>query len=86
MTAEEELAPVLAELRLTHDVLPFLEQQIPADKAEFRRLPDEMVEVFLTSPDFRPPAIGLAPVWLQLEAEEGQTLMHSGIFILNQIT
>lgn len=72
MNAEEELAPALAELRRMHDVLPFLEQQIPASEAEFRRLPDEMVDVLATSPDFRPPALGCGPVWLQLEAEEGR--------------
>ncbi|WP_340587304.1 hypothetical protein [Erythrobacter alti] len=71
MTAEDELAPALAELQRTHDVLPFLEQQIPAAEAKFRRMPDEMVDVLSTSPDFRPPARGGAPVWLQLEAEEG---------------
>lgn len=71
MTAEEELAPALAELTQTHDVLPFLEQQIPAPEAVFRRMPDEMVDVLLSSPDFRPPERGGAPVWLQLEAEGG---------------
>jgi hypothetical protein len=72
MNAEAEPAPALAELRRTHDVLPFLEQQIPASEAKFRRLPDEMVDVLATSPDFRPPAPGSGPVWLQLEAEEGR--------------
>lgn len=71
MTAEEELAPALATLRRTHDVLPFLEQQIPASEATFRRMPDEMVDVLSTSPDFRPPDRGDAPAWLQLEAEGG---------------
>lgn len=71
MTAEEELAPALAELRRTHDVLPFLTQQIPAAQAAFRKMPDEMVDLLATSPDFRPPARGSAPVWLQLEAEGG---------------
>jgi len=61
----------LAELRRTHDVLPYLEQQIPASEAKFCRLPDEMVDVLATSPDFRPPAIGCGPVWLHLEVEEG---------------
>jgi|GEM_PF-2020038 len=73
MTAEEELAPVLAELRRTHDVLPFLEQQIPSAEAVFRRMPDEMVDVLATSPDFRPPERGGAPVWLQLEGEGGSS-------------
>lgn len=68
VNAEEELAPILAELRRTHDVLPFLEQQISADAAVFRRLPDEMVDVLATSPDFQPPARGSEPVWLQLDA------------------
>lgn len=69
MTAEEELAPALAELKRTHDVLPFLMEQIPAANAAFRRMPDEMVDLLATSPDFLPPARGGAPVWLQLEAE-----------------
>ena len=71
MTAEEELAPALALLKRTHDVLPFLEQQIEASEAEFYRMPDEMVDVLSTSPDFRPPASGGRPVWLQLEADGG---------------
>ena len=34
-------------------------------------MPDEMVDVLDTSPDFRPPGIGSPPVWLKLEAGEG---------------
>ena len=71
MTAEEELAPALEDLRRANDVLPFLEQQIPCAEAVFRRIPDEMVDVLATSPDFRPPERGAAPVWLQLEGEGG---------------
>lgn len=71
MTSEEELAPALDLLRRTHDVLPFLEQQVPASEAVFRRMPDEMVDVLAASPDFRTPAVGGGPVWLQLEAEGG---------------
>lgn len=71
MTAEQELATALAELHRTHDLLPFLEQQIPAAEAVFRRMPDEMVDVLATSPDFRPPERGAGPVWLQLESEGG---------------
>jgi len=71
MTAEEELAPALAELQRAYDVLPFLGRQIPADRMAFRRLPDEMVDLLAASPDFRPPEIGGGPVWLQLETDEG---------------
>lgn len=71
MTAEEELAPALAGLQRTHDVLPFLEQQVPAADAVFRRMPDEMVDLIASSPDFRPPERGGGPVWLQLEADGG---------------
>lgn len=71
MTAEDELAPALAELRRSYDILPFLGQQIPAADAEFRRMPDEMVDLLATSPDFSPPARGSAPVWLQLDADNG---------------
>lgn len=72
MTAEEELSPALALLKRSHDVLPFLEQQFEASEAEFRRMPDEMVDVLSTSPDFRPPPSGGGPVWLQLEAVGGK--------------
>lgn len=72
MTTEEELVPALAKLRRMHDVLPFMAQQIAASEAEFRRMPDEMVDVLATSPDFRPPAAVSAPVWLQLEADGGR--------------
>ena len=33
MTAEEELAPALAELQRRHDLLPSLERQLPARQA-----------------------------------------------------
>ena len=69
MTAEEKIAPVLAELQRTHDVLPFLEQQVPASETVFRHMPDEMVDLIASSTDFGPPERGGAPVWLQLEAE-----------------
>ena len=71
MTCEEELAPALAELQRTHDVLPFLERQIPAGEAAWKPMPDNMVDLLATSPDFRPPAAGGPPVWLQLEGEGG---------------
>jgi hypothetical protein len=58
MTAEEELAQVLARLRGEHDVLPFLGEQLNSTAATFRRLPDEMVDPLATSPDFRPPESG----------------------------
>lgn len=73
MTAEEELAPLLARLRREHDVLPFLGEQLNSAEAAFRRLPDEMVDQLATSPDFRPPEPGGPPVWLQLEAEGGES-------------
>ena len=71
MTAEQELAPALAELQRSHDVLPFLERQIPAGEAAWKRMPDDMVDLLAASPDFRPPEAGGAPVWLQLEGEGG---------------
>ena len=61
MTAEEELAPALATLRRTHDLLPLLGQQIVAGEAVFRRMTDEMVDLLSTSPDFRPPERGGRP-------------------------
>lgn len=78
MTAEEELAPALERLRQCHDVLPFLDQQIPAGKAAFRPLPDEMVDLIASSPDFRAPQRGGEPVWLQLEADGD----HHGVVIV----
>ena len=72
MTAKEELEPLLAELRATHDVLPFMEDQIPADEAAWRPMPDEMVDVISTSQDFRAPERGGPPVWLQLSGPGGE--------------
>lgn len=69
MTAEEELALLLAQLRDAHDVLPFLDRQISAADAVFRPLPDEMVDIIAASPDFRLPVRGGEPVWLQLESD-----------------
>lgn len=71
MTAEEELAPSLTTLQRTHDVLPFLAMQVPAAKAAWRRMPDDMVDLIASSADFRPPSPGGPPVWLQLEGESG---------------
>ena len=71
MTAEEELAPMLANLRRTHHVLPFLDRQIVAADAMFRPLPDEMVDIIAAAPDFHLPERGGEPVWLQLAAEGG---------------
>ena len=72
MMAEEELVPILEELRRTHDVLPFLEDMIAAGEAAFRPLPFEMADLITSSPDFRAPERGGPPVWLQLEAEGGR--------------
>lgn len=72
MTAEEELEPLLAQLRSAHDVLPFMETQLVSSEAVFRRMPDAMVDLLTTSPDFALPARGGPPVWLQLEGEGGQ--------------
>ena len=69
MTAEQELTPVLEQLRRTHDVLPFMDRQISAREAAFRSLPDEMVDLIAGSADFRLPERGGAPVWLQLAAD-----------------
>lgn len=69
MTAEEALAPILARLRSTHDVLPFLERHIPAGGAEFRSMPEEMVELIASSEDFLPPPRCGGPVWIQFESE-----------------
>lgn len=71
MNAEEELSTVLTELRSRHDVLPFMDRQIPAADAVFRPLPDGMVDVIAGCADFRPPEPGSPPVWLQLESEGG---------------
>ena len=71
MTALEELLPALVELQRAYEVLPFLEQQLASSDVAWRRMPDEMIDVLTTSPDFRPPVRGAGPVWLQLEAEGG---------------
>jgi hypothetical protein len=55
MTAEDELARALAALRRTRDVLPFMREQIPTSQAVFRRIPDAMLDLLATSPDFTPP-------------------------------
>ena len=70
MTPEQELEPLMAQLRRTHDMLPFLERQLSAGEARFRPLPDEMADLLAASPDFRPPERGSGPVWFQLVAED----------------
>ncbi len=71
MTPEEELEPALAKLRSENDMLPFLEELIPAETAVFCRMPFEMADILASSPDFRPPASGSPPLWWQLEGEHG---------------
>ena len=73
MTAEEELAPLLDELRQEHDRLPCLGRMIPASQAEFRRLPDEMVDHLTSSRDFTPPDQACSPIWWRLEGEDGHS-------------
>ena len=61
--------PLLARLRSTQDMLPFLDRQISAREAVFRPLPDDLADLIAASPDFVPPGPGGEPVWLQLAAE-----------------
>lgn len=70
MTPEEELEPIMTQLRLTHDMLPFLERQLSVGEAIFRPLPDEMADLLAASKDFRPPERGSGAVWFQLFAED----------------
>ena len=69
MTAEDELAPVLAELRRQYEILPFLDRMLLASEAVFRRLPEEMVDLIAASPDFSLPKRGTPPVWIQIAGE-----------------
>lgn len=73
VTPEEELEPIMAQLRRTHDLLPFLERQLSVGEASFRRLPDEMADVLAASRDFHPPVRGSGAVWFQLLAEDDRT-------------
>lgn len=72
MTPKEELEPIMAQLRRTHDMLPFLERQLSVGEARFRPLPDEMADVLAASKDFRPPERGSGAVWFQLFAEDNR--------------
>lgn len=83
MTAEEELEPLLANLKARHDVLPFMEIQFPATEAVFRRMPDEMVDLLIASPDFTPPERGGPVVWLQLEGEGDR---HATLVVARPLT
>lgn len=59
-----ELDAVLRRLRSEHDVLPFMQEMLPADST---RLPDAMMEQLRTSPDLRSIRPG-EPVWISLAA------------------
>jgi hypothetical protein len=74
VTAEEELEPVLADLRRRHDTLPFLDRQISASEAVFRPLPDDMVDLLVASSDFSPPERGSTPVWTRIVSEGGRVV------------
>ena len=68
MTLSEELARELAVIRSAEDVVPFMTEWFSTEEAEFRLLPDDMLAIIRSSPDFREVAAGATPNRLQLAA------------------
>lgn len=71
MDAMDELGPVLRKLQSEHDVLPFMEEMLPAGDVWFVPMPEAMVDLIAQSSDFTPPERGGPPVWLNLAGEQG---------------
>lgn len=62
-----ELVAVLHRLRCEHDVLPFLQELLPASGARLSLLPSAMMDQLKSSPDFASIRPG-EPVWISLAA------------------
>lgn len=60
-----ELTALLDRLKCQHDVLPFLDQMLPASEVSLAPLPASMLDQLRTSPDFKSICPG-EPVWLSL--------------------
>ena len=72
--AAAELAPMLEQLQRGHDVVPFMDQMISSAQAAFHPMPEGMVDIIAANPDFRLPARGSGPVWLDLVNEDGSIM------------
>ncbi|OJW61550.1 MAG: hypothetical protein BGO57_12670 [Sphingomonadales bacterium 63-6] len=76
MTVIDELARELAVIRSGHDILPFMTNWIPTSEAEFRMLPEDMLAIIRSSPDYRELVPGAPPARLQFSAgDEGAELV-----------
>lgn len=62
-----ELDTVLRRLQSEHDVLPFMQEMLPAASTRLAPLPDAMMEQLRTSPDLGSIRPG-EPVWISLAA------------------
>lgn len=62
-----ELGAVLRRLQREHDVLPFMQELLPAVSTRLAPLPEAMLEQLRTSPDLRSVRPG-EPVWISLAA------------------
>jgi hypothetical protein len=62
---EDELAQVQKVLRSQYDVVPSMSRLIPTTEIRLARMPQDMVAVLESSPDYQPVLAG-APVWLQI--------------------
>ncbi len=62
-----ELAAVLRRLQSKYDMLPFMQAMLPASGTKLAPLPDEMMELLSTSPDFGSIRPG-EPVWIAIDA------------------
>lgn len=62
-----ELDRVLRRLQSEHDVLPFMQEMLPAASTRLAPLPDAMMVQLRTSPDLQSVRPG-EPVWISLAA------------------
>ena len=67
---DAELSARLAEVRSTHDVVPFMGGLEAVALVAWQLLPPPMERVLASSPDYGAPAPGVGPVWLQISADD----------------
>lgn len=63
--------PALRKLQSEHDVLPYMEELLPAYDLWFVPMPDSMVDLISLTSEFTSPTRGGPPVWLSLAGEDG---------------
>ncbi|MCM2300705.1 MAG: hypothetical protein NDI74_14945 [Sphingomonas sp.] len=67
---EVELDSVLAAVRSSHDIVPFMARLEPIGDMVWKPLPDEMLAILVGSADYRPVTAGGRPTWFDIATED----------------